>query len=402
MRGDPGGDDSFLHILQGRQTEMLRRRHVAEEIRPRRAGDRAADGRGDVVVAGRDVRRQRPQHVEGRAVAEVLLQQDIRLDVAERHVARPFDHHLDALFPGPLCQLSQGDQFLHLPPVRRVGQASRPQAVPQAQNHLVTPGDVQEAVVVLVERVFPAVAGHPVGQDGAAAADDAQDPALLLDGGRALPRHAAVDGDEVHAVLAVFLDDPEEVVRRHLGDRRLPCDQVDDGLVDGHGPHDQRRSRHDRLTDSPDVSARGEVHDRIRPRRRADAHLLQFEGRIGLVLGRPDVRIDLGPHPLADGERRDRPMPSVPADDDRPVLDAPPDIFRRHALLFGTEAHLFRNRARAGAFQLRLHFPLLLFAPPFFSARIISAAFRPDRSIPPKTGPMRGPPKAAFADIPAT
>jgi hypothetical protein len=33
---------------------------------------------------------------------------------------------------------------------------------------------------------------------------------------------------------------------------------------------------------------------------------------------------------------------------------------------------------------------------------INSATFLPDRSIPPKIGPILGPPKAAFADIPAT
>jgi hypothetical protein len=34
--------------------------------------------------------------------------------------------------------------------------------------------------------------------------------------------------------------------------------------------------------------------------------------------------------------------------------------------------------------------------------RMSSATFFPDKSIPPKMGPMRGPPNAAFADIPAT
>ena len=72
MGGDLRGHDAFPDILQGRQPQMFGRGDVAEEIRPGSAGNGAADGRRDVVVAGGDVRRQGTQDIKGRPVAERL------------------------------------------------------------------------------------------------------------------------------------------------------------------------------------------------------------------------------------------------------------------------------------------------------------------------------------------
>ena len=53
--------------------------HVAQEVRPGPGGQGPAYGAGHVVVPGGDVGDQGAQHVEGRAVAQALLQDHVGL-----------------------------------------------------------------------------------------------------------------------------------------------------------------------------------------------------------------------------------------------------------------------------------------------------------------------------------
>src|ERR1044072_7997658 len=80
VRGEAIGDDSVLHVLLVRKAEVLFGRDVAEHGRAEPADHRRADGRGDVVVAGRDVRDERAARVEGRFVAELQLAVQVLLD----------------------------------------------------------------------------------------------------------------------------------------------------------------------------------------------------------------------------------------------------------------------------------------------------------------------------------
>ena len=69
VRRDLVGDDALLDVVAVGQPEVLLRRHVAQHRGAEPADHRGADGAGDVVVAGRDVGRQRPERVERRFVA---------------------------------------------------------------------------------------------------------------------------------------------------------------------------------------------------------------------------------------------------------------------------------------------------------------------------------------------
>ena len=89
--------------------------------------------RGDVVVARRDVRYQRPQRVERRAVAEFHFLVDLLLDLVERHMAGAFDHDLHVVLPGLLGQLAQCLQFGELRFVAGVGDAAGTKAVSQRE-----------------------------------------------------------------------------------------------------------------------------------------------------------------------------------------------------------------------------------------------------------------------------
>lgn len=66
MGCDPGGDNALLHILYIGQSQMLGGSHLTQE-------GSAADGIGDVVITGSNVRDNGAQHIEGSAHADSLL-----------------------------------------------------------------------------------------------------------------------------------------------------------------------------------------------------------------------------------------------------------------------------------------------------------------------------------------
>ncbi len=177
-------------------------------------------------------------------MAEAFLQLDVGRDLVQRHVPRAFDHHLDAGVPGALGQLAQEDQFVDLGAVGGVGQAAGAEAVAQGEDRVVGLDDLQQAVEVLVEGVFGIVVRHPLDGEGAAARDHIHDPPLAvhpLDGGAG---DAAVDGDEVDAVVEVLDDAGEDVVDGHVDDRLLlPVDRIESRLVEGDACRCRRRSR---------------------------------------------------------------------------------------------------------------------------------------------------------------
>src|SRR5437899_3118915 len=69
VSGDLVGDDAFAHIVLVRQTEVFLRRDITKHGGAEPADHRRADGGGDVVVAGRDIGRERAERVERRLVA---------------------------------------------------------------------------------------------------------------------------------------------------------------------------------------------------------------------------------------------------------------------------------------------------------------------------------------------
>ena len=110
---------------------MFFRCHIAQHGRAVPADLRRTDGRGNVIIARRNVGGQRPQRVEGRFVAPVQLLVHIFLDELHRHMAGPFDHHLHIVFPGDLGQLAQCLQLAQLGFVIGIPNRAGAQAVTQ-------------------------------------------------------------------------------------------------------------------------------------------------------------------------------------------------------------------------------------------------------------------------------
>ena len=158
--------------------------------------------RGDVVVAGGDVGRQRPQCVEGGLAARLQLLVHIGLDLVHGHVAGAFDHDLDVMLPGNLGQLAQGRKLGELGFVVGVGDGAGAQAVAEAEGDVVGLHDLADVLEAGVEEALLVVGEAPFGHDRAAARHDARHPLRRhRDVGQA---HSGVDGEIVDALLGLL------------------------------------------------------------------------------------------------------------------------------------------------------------------------------------------------------
>ena len=139
------------------------------------ADHRRADGRGDVVVAGRDIGGQRAQRVERRLVAGRELAVHVLLDLVHRHMAGAFDHHLDVVRLRDLVEFAQRFQLGELRRVVGVGRRAGAQAVAQRERHVILLQQFADVLEMRVEEIFLVMREAPFGEDRAAARDDAGD-----------------------------------------------------------------------------------------------------------------------------------------------------------------------------------------------------------------------------------
>ena len=76
-------------------------------------------------------------------MAEALLQLDVGLDLIERYVAWPFDHHRDAGVPGALGQFTEYDQLMDLGAVGGVDDTAGAESVAERQGRVVRLDDLE-------------------------------------------------------------------------------------------------------------------------------------------------------------------------------------------------------------------------------------------------------------------
>ena len=173
VRGDLVGDQALLDVVAVGQAQVFLGRDVAQHRGAHPADHRGADRAGDVVVAGRDVDGQRAQRVERRLAAQAQLLVHVGLDQVHRHVARALDHRLHVVLPRHLRELAQRAQLGHLRLVVGVGQRAGAQAVAERERDVVRLHDLADLLEVREQEVLAAVRHAPLGEDRAAARDDA-------------------------------------------------------------------------------------------------------------------------------------------------------------------------------------------------------------------------------------
>ena len=108
------------------------------------------------------------------------------------------------MLPGDLGQLAQGVQFGELGRVVGVGDRAGPQPVAQGDGHVVAGHQLAKLVEPRVEEILGVMRQAPLGQDGAAAGDDARHPPRSQRD--VTQEHAGVDREVIDALLGLFLE----------------------------------------------------------------------------------------------------------------------------------------------------------------------------------------------------
>ena len=281
------GHQALFHIPLVRQAQMLLGGHIAQHGAAIPADHGGADAGGYMVVARRHIGGEGAEGVERGLVAQGQLLLHILLYQVHGHMAGAFDHGLHIVPPGDFGEFAQGLQLAELGGVVGIGDGAGAQAVAEGEGHIIGLHNLAYLLEAGIEEVLLMMGEAPLGHDGAAAGDDAGDPA----GGERhiAQQHAGVDGEVVHPLLGLFdegvaVDVPGEFLGHAV--------HLLQGLIDRHGADGQHGVADDPLAGLVDVFAGGEIHHRVGPPQGGPGEFLHL-----LLDGRGDGGVaDVGVH----------------------------------------------------------------------------------------------------------
>ena len=265
------GDHAVAHVVAVGQAQVFLGRHVAEHGGAVPADLCRTDGRRDVVVTGSDVGGEGAERVERRSVALLELACHVVLDLVHGHMARAFDNHLHAVFPGDLREFAESVEFAELGGIVRVGERTRAKPVAERYGDVVCREDLADFTEMRVEEVLLVVRHLPEREDGSSAANDAG--GTLGRERDVFHQEARVNREVVHALFRLL---DERVAEDFPGEVLRPAVHLLERLVDRHCSY-----RHGAVADNPfaglvDVLAGGKVHHRVGAPAYGPGHLLDF------------------------------------------------------------------------------------------------------------------------------
>ena len=341
--------DALLHILQIRQCQMLRRRHIAKEGCTVCRGNGTADGCGNMVIARRNVRHQRSESIEGRTLADGLLNLHIGRNLVHGHMSRSLNHHLHIPCPGALGQLSQGHQLLDLADVRGIRKAARPAGISQRDGHIVFPADLQNFIEMRKEGILLAGHAHPGEDQGAASGYNIHFPVSVPDLINGLPTDAAMQRHKVHAVLRMQTHHINEILGRQ--GIQIPL-VMNHGIINRHRADHGRALRCQLPPEGDGIAVAGQVHDSIRTHVHRLHDLLHLHIIILHISGNSQIDIDLRPQHGADARRVQTFMILVGTDRNFAFGNQRHQLLHRHLLLLSHPLKLRRHNTLPGSLHL--------------------------------------------------
>ena len=189
---------------------MLLRRYITKHRAAIPPDHGSSDATGDVVVAGRNIRRQRPERVKWSLAAPFKLLGHIFLDEVHRNMPGAFVHNLDALGPCAAGEFALRLKLAELRLVIRVGDRARTQAIANAEAHIIGGHDVADVVPVRVEEVFLVMGETPFRHNATTTGNDASH---ARSGERhEAQEHTGVDREIVNALLGLLDESiPEDI-----------------------------------------------------------------------------------------------------------------------------------------------------------------------------------------------
>ncbi len=208
--------------------------------------------------------------------------------------------------------------------------------------------DVADVLPHGVHEVLAVVGDHPLGQERAAARDDADQ--AVADIGQVFAEHAGVDGEIVDALLGLAGEGLADDGLVEVFDLSADDHRIDRHRADGDG-----RVLDDGNAGGVEVAAGGEIHDGVGAPALGPVKFLDlFVGGRGDGAG-AHVGVDLGLGRPADGHGVElvAQVIDVGGDDHAPGGDFVAHLLGRQVgLALGHPAHLGRDQAQAGVFEL--------------------------------------------------
>ena len=162
-------------------------------------------------IARCNIGHKRAEDIERSAHADGLLYFHIGRNLIHRNVARSLNHNLNVFLPGTFGEFAEAHQLFNLADIRCVGKAARTAGVTERNGHIVFTADIENLIVILVERILLAGHAHPGEHEGAAAGNNIHFPFVFADLIDGFSGDAAVQGDEIDTVLGMEADDVNKI-----------------------------------------------------------------------------------------------------------------------------------------------------------------------------------------------
>ncbi len=293
-----------------------------------------------------------PERVKGRFVAQLVFFFHLQLDLVERNVAWPLDHHLDVVFPGFFRQLAKDFQLGELRLVAGVGEAAGAKTIAQRETDVVLLENLANSVEILVQKILLLVEAHPLRQHRATAADDSRN--AIAHQRQEFAQHPGMDGHVIHALLGLLFDHFEH----HVDIQIFRATNARDSFVNRHGADGDRRRVDDRFADCGNVAAGGKVHHGIRAVVDGTMEFFKLVADFRSGCGISNVGIDFAAACNADSHRLEIAVMDIGGNDGAAARDFAADQFRFELLALGNVFHLLGNDALAGEVHLREVFPV--------------------------------------------
>ncbi len=147
-----------------------------------------------MVVARRHIGHERAEQVKRGAVGQFLNHPDVVADLVGRDMPRPLDHPLHPGGERPLRQVPKRQVLSRLGETGGVHERTGAHSVAEAYDHVVLGKDLEQVVVLGIERVLFAGRSHHSDVEGPAPGDDAHRPGIGLKRSERVAVHAAVQG----------------------------------------------------------------------------------------------------------------------------------------------------------------------------------------------------------------
>jgi hypothetical protein len=248
---------------------------------------------------------------------------------------------MDPGFPRPPHQFTQDYEFVHLGAVKGIGHAPRPHAIGETECYIVAAGYFQDAVILLVQRVFHPVMDHPPDQVRSAVAYQRIYSAFGFGPLHNVHGRSAVQGQKVDSIGRLALDDIEQIIDRHAHRRAAFHRCFRDSLIEGKSAHGRGGGGEGLPAHGVDISTDAQIHDRVRAGGNGRPDFAKFGINACAAAVKAHTGAHLGPQACSYPRGGHAVTSMVAGYDNRAPCNTLPYQFRSNSFFFG---HLFHCR----------------------------------------------------------